>query len=149
MEDVGKNVVFNLHPNYKNIHQKIYVRITNLPVYDQIRNIRYCTRTNSVYYTFFIIFPCFYVSFFWVLQADPFEYNDSYWRSCDPTFWSLSPVATGKVWLQQVWNNFGAILSEFLFRSEGWFLPRMPIKRTIYYQCWAGEHTGFPIPFCL
>ncbi|PON91754.1 DNA replication licensing factor Mcm [Trema orientale] len=40
MEDVAKTVVFNLHPNYKNIHQKIYVRITNLPVYDQIRNIR-------------------------------------------------------------------------------------------------------------
>ncbi|KAM0987900.1 hypothetical protein ACFX13_012146 [Malus domestica] len=40
MEDVAKNVVFTLHPNYKRIHQKIYVRITNLPVYDQIRNIR-------------------------------------------------------------------------------------------------------------
>ncbi|PIA40645.1 hypothetical protein AQUCO_02400011v1 [Aquilegia coerulea] len=40
MEEVAKNVVFNLHPNYKEIHQKIYVRITNLPVYDQIRNIR-------------------------------------------------------------------------------------------------------------
>ncbi|XP_021890823.1 DNA replication licensing factor MCM2 [Carica papaya] len=40
MEDVGKNIVFDLHPNYRNIHQKIYVRITNLPVYDQIRNIR-------------------------------------------------------------------------------------------------------------
>ncbi|KHN03280.1 DNA replication licensing factor mcm2 [Glycine soja] len=40
MEDVTKNVVFELHPNYRNIHQKIYVRITNLPVYDQIRNIR-------------------------------------------------------------------------------------------------------------
>lgn len=40
MEDVAKSVVFDLHPNYKNIHQKIYVRITNLPVYDQIRNIR-------------------------------------------------------------------------------------------------------------
>ncbi|XP_027329756.1 DNA replication licensing factor MCM2 isoform X1 [Abrus precatorius] len=40
MEDVAKSVVFELHPNYKNIHQKIYVRITNLPVYDQIRNIR-------------------------------------------------------------------------------------------------------------
>ncbi len=40
MEDVAKGVVFDLHPNYKNIHQKIYVRITNLPVYDQIRNIR-------------------------------------------------------------------------------------------------------------
>ncbi|KAG5011035.1 hypothetical protein JHK87_019550 [Glycine soja] len=40
MEDVTKSVVFELHPNYRNIHQKIYVRITNLPVYDQIRNIR-------------------------------------------------------------------------------------------------------------
>jgi DNA replication licensing factor MCM2 len=40
MEDVAKSVVFKLHPNYKHIHQKIYVRITNLPVYDQIRNIR-------------------------------------------------------------------------------------------------------------
>lgn len=41
MEDVAKRVVFDIHPNYKNIHQKIYVRINNLPVYDQIRNIRY------------------------------------------------------------------------------------------------------------
>ncbi|KAJ8759389.1 hypothetical protein K2173_006909 [Erythroxylum novogranatense] len=40
MEEVARNVVFELHPNYKNIHQKIYVRVTNLPVYDQIRNIR-------------------------------------------------------------------------------------------------------------
>lgn len=40
MEEIAKKVVFDLHPNYKNIHQKIYVRITNLPVYDQIRNIR-------------------------------------------------------------------------------------------------------------
>ncbi|KAG1370239.1 DNA replication licensing factor MCM2 [Cocos nucifera] len=40
MEEVAKNVVFDIHKNYKNIHQKIYVRITNLPVYDQIRNIR-------------------------------------------------------------------------------------------------------------
>ncbi|CAO2823331.1 unnamed protein product [Amaranthus hypochondriacus] len=40
MEEVARKVVFDLHPNYKNIHQKIYVRITNLPVYDQIRNIR-------------------------------------------------------------------------------------------------------------
>ncbi|XP_052184215.1 DNA replication licensing factor MCM2 [Diospyros lotus] len=40
MEEVAKNVVFDLHPKYKQIHQKIYVRITNLPVYDQIRNIR-------------------------------------------------------------------------------------------------------------
>ncbi|WOK91622.1 DNA replication licensing factor MCM2 [Canna indica] len=40
MEEVARNVVFDLHANYKNIHQKIFVRITNLPVYDQIRNIR-------------------------------------------------------------------------------------------------------------
>ncbi|KAJ8452179.1 hypothetical protein Cgig2_016760 [Carnegiea gigantea] len=40
MEEIAKKVVFDLYPNYKNIHQKIYVRITNLPVYDQIRNIR-------------------------------------------------------------------------------------------------------------
>uniref|UniRef100_A0A175YR75 DNA replication licensing factor MCM2 n=1 Tax=Daucus carota subsp. sativus TaxID=79200 RepID=A0A175YR75_DAUCS len=40
MEEVANKVVFELHPNYKQIHQKIYVRITNLPVYDQIRNIR-------------------------------------------------------------------------------------------------------------
>ncbi|CAL9129890.1 unnamed protein product [Musa textilis] len=40
MEEVAKNVVFDMHKNYKNIHQKIFVRITNLPVYDQIRNIR-------------------------------------------------------------------------------------------------------------
>ncbi|PWA86996.1 DNA replication licensing factor Mcm2 [Artemisia annua] len=40
MEEVANKVVFNLHPNYKRIHQKIYVRVTNLPVYDQIRNIR-------------------------------------------------------------------------------------------------------------
>ncbi|MCL7047802.1 hypothetical protein MKW94_000201 [Papaver nudicaule] len=40
MEDVAERVVFNLHPNYKNIHQKIFVRITSFPVFDQIRNIR-------------------------------------------------------------------------------------------------------------
>ncbi|KZV57959.1 DNA replication licensing factor mcm2-like [Dorcoceras hygrometricum] len=40
MEEVANKVVFDLHPNYRKIHQKIYVRITNLPVYDQIRNIR-------------------------------------------------------------------------------------------------------------
>ncbi|CAH2035651.1 unnamed protein product [Thlaspi arvense] len=40
MEEVSENVIFDLHPNYKNIHQKIYVRVTNLPVNDQIRNIR-------------------------------------------------------------------------------------------------------------
>ncbi|KAI3947599.1 hypothetical protein MKW92_027181 [Papaver armeniacum] len=40
MEDAAKSVIFNLYPNYKNIHRKIYLRITNFPVYDQIRNIR-------------------------------------------------------------------------------------------------------------
>ncbi|KAL2226113.1 DNA replication licensing factor MCM2 [Sesamum indicum] len=40
MEEVANKIVFDLHPNYRKIHPKIYVRITNLPVYDQIRNIR-------------------------------------------------------------------------------------------------------------
>ncbi|GER39223.1 DNA replication licensing factor MCM2 [Striga asiatica] len=40
MEEVANKIVFQFHPNYSKIHQKIYVRITNLPVYDQIRNIR-------------------------------------------------------------------------------------------------------------
>ncbi|KAG6422471.1 hypothetical protein SASPL_119043 [Salvia splendens] len=40
MEEVANKLVFDLYPNYKKIHQKIYVRITKLPVYDQIRNIR-------------------------------------------------------------------------------------------------------------
>uniref|UniRef100_A0A1D1ZG74 DNA replication licensing factor MCM2 n=1 Tax=Anthurium amnicola TaxID=1678845 RepID=A0A1D1ZG74_9ARAE len=40
MEEVSQSVVFDFHKNYKNIHQKIYVRITNLPVYDEIRKIR-------------------------------------------------------------------------------------------------------------
>ncbi|EPS66794.1 hypothetical protein M569_07979, partial [Genlisea aurea] len=40
MEEVANKIVFELHPNYGKIHQKTYVRITNLPVYDQIRNIR-------------------------------------------------------------------------------------------------------------
>ncbi|GER57739.1 DNA replication licensing factor MCM2 [Striga asiatica] len=39
MEEVANKIVFQFHPNYSKIHQKIYVRITNLPVYDQIRNI--------------------------------------------------------------------------------------------------------------
>ncbi|XP_077248606.1 DNA replication licensing factor MCM2-like [Tasmannia lanceolata] len=40
MEEAAKNVIFIIHGNYKKIHPKIYVRITNLPVYDKIRNIR-------------------------------------------------------------------------------------------------------------
>ncbi|KAK4836622.1 hypothetical protein QYF36_025501 [Acer negundo] len=40
MEEIAGKVVFDLHPNYKNIQLKIYVRIANLPVFDQIRNIR-------------------------------------------------------------------------------------------------------------
>ncbi|ONH90039.1 hypothetical protein PRUPE_8G031700 [Prunus persica] len=57
MEDVAKNVVFSLHPNYKRIHQKIYVRITNLPVYDQISNIQYC----GDFFFFATIFPTFFL----------------------------------------------------------------------------------------
>ncbi|XP_051122659.1 DNA replication licensing factor MCM2 [Andrographis paniculata] len=40
MEEVVNKIVYDLHPNYRKIQHKIYVRITNLPVYDQIRNIR-------------------------------------------------------------------------------------------------------------
>eukprot|EP00249_Psilotum_nudum_P028835 c38786_g1_i1 orf=143-2887(+) len=40
LEEVALNVVLRLHPNYQKIHNKIYVRVTNLPVFDQIRNIR-------------------------------------------------------------------------------------------------------------
>ncbi|KAK4762911.1 hypothetical protein SAY86_008679 [Trapa natans] len=40
LEDVAQKVVFDLHENYKKIFSKIYVRITNFSVYDQIRNIR-------------------------------------------------------------------------------------------------------------
>ncbi|KAI4373741.1 hypothetical protein MLD38_011827 [Melastoma candidum] len=40
MEEVAERVIFNLHEKFRNIHRKIYVRITNLPVYDQICNIR-------------------------------------------------------------------------------------------------------------
>ncbi|XP_068334856.1 DNA replication licensing factor MCM2-like [Pyrus communis] len=38
-EDAAKNVVLNLHPNYKNVHPSIYVRITNLRKCVSIRNI--------------------------------------------------------------------------------------------------------------
>eukprot|EP00250_Pteridium_aquilinum_P033332 c5464_g1_i1 orf=283-3030(-) len=40
MEEVALNVVLRFHPNYEKIHDKIFVRVTNLPVFDQIRNIR-------------------------------------------------------------------------------------------------------------
>ncbi|KAJ1256440.1 hypothetical protein BS78_K026400 [Paspalum vaginatum] len=40
LADAPQSVLEVMEENYRNIHQKIYVRITNLPVYDQIRNIR-------------------------------------------------------------------------------------------------------------
>ncbi|URE29995.1 DNA replication licensing factor [Musa troglodytarum] len=47
MEEVAKNVVFDMHKNYKNIHQKIFVRITNLPVkYD-------CNKCGAILGPFF------------------------------------------------------------------------------------------------
>ncbi|GMI78597.1 MINICHROMOSOME MAINTENANCE 2 [Hibiscus trionum] len=48
MEDVAQRVVFDLHPNYRNIHQKIYVRITNFPIYDQIWDLRQIHLNNLV-----------------------------------------------------------------------------------------------------
>lgn len=50
MEEVANKVVFDLHPNYRQIHKIIYVRITNLPVYDQIRNIR-CNMVARIEFT--------------------------------------------------------------------------------------------------
>lgn len=52
MEEVAQKVVFDFHKNYKNIHQKIYVRITNLPVYDQIRNIRWGLKSHLISHLF-------------------------------------------------------------------------------------------------
>ncbi|GBG79965.1 hypothetical protein CBR_g30227 [Chara braunii] len=40
MEEVAKEVVFKYHPNYEEVHNQIYVRITGLPVEDKIRDIR-------------------------------------------------------------------------------------------------------------
>uniref|UniRef100_A0A6N2KA33 Uncharacterized protein n=1 Tax=Salix viminalis TaxID=40686 RepID=A0A6N2KA33_SALVM len=40
MEQVAKKVVFDIRPYYTNIHLKIFAHIINLPIYDQIRNIR-------------------------------------------------------------------------------------------------------------
>lgn len=97
MEDVAKNVVFNLHPNYKLIHQKIYVRITNLPVYDQIRNIRYGGDSFLWQHISFLFLSSLFSSCSNDVQADSFEYHDPYWRGCDPTLWGVSPVATSKV----------------------------------------------------
>lgn len=50
-EDAAKNVVLNLHPNYKNVHQSIYVRITNLRKCVSIRNIRYLWNNHSHFFT--------------------------------------------------------------------------------------------------
>ncbi|XP_024542557.1 DNA replication licensing factor MCM2 isoform X1 [Selaginella moellendorffii] len=40
MEEVLQNVVLKLYPNYGKIHERVHVRVTNLPVFDQIRDIR-------------------------------------------------------------------------------------------------------------
>ncbi|KAJ7295046.1 hypothetical protein O6H91_Y216100 [Diphasiastrum complanatum] len=40
MEEVALSTVLRYHPNYVKIHDRIHVRIANLPVFDQIRNIR-------------------------------------------------------------------------------------------------------------
>lgn len=73
---------------------------------------------------FFIFFWLLYSSSFFspvipafllgLLQADSSEYYDSHWGSCHPAIWGLSPVATGKVRLQQMRDNFGALFSEFI-----------------------------------
>ncbi|XP_024528679.1 DNA replication licensing factor MCM2 isoform X1 [Selaginella moellendorffii] len=40
MEEVLQTVVLKLYPNYGKIHERVHVRVTNLPVFDQIRDIR-------------------------------------------------------------------------------------------------------------
>lgn len=101
MEDVAKSVVFNLHPNYKNIHQKIYVRITNLPVYDQIRNIRYLIvgilSCDLILGAFHILKLNSSIHIYNEMQADPFEHHDPYWRSCNTKIWCFPPAAASEV----------------------------------------------------
>ena len=95
MEEVAQNVVFDFHKNYRNIHQKIYVRITNLPVYDQIRNIRYSAVVQNPFIFFFKQekYDLLHVIF----QADPFEHNDSNWGCRYSKIWGFSSAATGEI----------------------------------------------------
>nr|XP_011465342.1 PREDICTED: uncharacterized protein LOC101299869 isoform X2 [Fragaria vesca subsp. vesca] len=38
------------------------------------------------------------------IEADSFEYHDSYRRGCDPTHWSVSPVAT-REWVNDCFSG--------------------------------------------
>lgn len=40
MDEEAQSFVLRHHPNYSKIHDKIHLRITNLPLEDKIRNIR-------------------------------------------------------------------------------------------------------------
>lgn len=108
MEDVAQKFVFQLHPNYRNIHQKIYVRITNLPVHDQIRNIRYCNQKHLTELCQTVIPPSSpylnlmndktsSLNFSFQIQADPLEYHDPDRGSCNEALWCVPPVATSKI----------------------------------------------------
>lgn len=41
LEEEANSFVSRHHPNYRKIHDKVYLRITDLPVEDKIRHIRY------------------------------------------------------------------------------------------------------------
>lgn len=40
LDEVARAAVFRLYPNYEQVHDEIFVRVTNLPVLDVIRDIR-------------------------------------------------------------------------------------------------------------
>nr|XP_011465343.1 PREDICTED: uncharacterized protein LOC101299869 isoform X3 [Fragaria vesca subsp. vesca] len=60
------------------------------------------------------------------IEADSFEYHDSYRRGCDPTHWSVSPVATSKesgstIASQADYQDFGRVqLEVYDAASFGW-----------------------------
>ncbi|KAL8513590.1 hypothetical protein ACS0TY_012893 [Phlomoides rotata] len=79
-------------------------RITNLPVYDQIRNIRQIN-LNTMIRIGGVVTRCSGV--FPQLQQVKYDCN-----KCGAIL--------------------GPFFSEFIFRGEGWFLSRVSIKRTIF-----------------
>jgi hypothetical protein len=73
-----------------------------------------------------------------VVQADTSGHSVKDLRCCYKTLRSISSVAAGEVWLQQMWHHSRTFLSEHTDRDQSWVMPRVPIKRPIYCQCWAG-----------
>ena len=48
MNEVAKEVVLQNYPDYEHIHREIYVRITDLPLQDRIRDLRHVLLGNLV-----------------------------------------------------------------------------------------------------